>query len=197
MFPPGGHPESIRWSLCERIEGEDSAAVRRDATAEDRRVFGLPRPRPPGAFHNKNLYLFIAGSEPHSVRRLARCAKGAAPHQRIVAGVPLDHYSATRARNPQQGICGVWGVRVPAVFKRRRVPRRCGTNRNKRAGTRNCRIWRAECRVYTENGKAPKNLYNQLKYKGLQGFQEGYSYTLGDMLCDTDYRSFHGCECPS
>src|ERR1039458_7724388 len=58
-------------------------------------------------------------------------------------------------------------------------------------------IWRAECRVYTENGKAPKNLYNQLKYKGLQGFQEGYSYTLGDMLCDTDYRSFHGCECPS
>src|ERR1017187_3354066 len=93
MFPPGGHPESIRWSLCERIEGEDSAAVRRDATAEDRRVFGLPRPRPPGAFHNKNL--FIAGSEPHSVRRLSRCAKGAAPHQRIVAGVPLDHYSAT------------------------------------------------------------------------------------------------------
>src|ERR1039458_9755026 len=49
MFPPGGHPESIRWSLCEGIEGEDSAAVRRDATAEDRRVFGLPRPPSPGA----------------------------------------------------------------------------------------------------------------------------------------------------
>src|ERR1019366_10583450 len=94
MFPPGGHPESIRWSLCEGIEGEDSAAVRRDATAEDRRVFGLPRPRPPGAFHNKNLYLSPAVSR-IPVSRLSRCAKGAAPHQRIVAGVPLDHYSGT------------------------------------------------------------------------------------------------------
>src|ERR1035438_6659676 len=99
MFPPGGHPESIRWSLCEGIEGEDSAAVRRDATAEDRRVFGLPRPRPPGAFHNKNLYLSPAESRitcggSRAAPKEPRRTSGSWPEFRWIITVPPRKKSA-------------------------------------------------------------------------------------------------------